>query len=146
MKFKYKSQQGATLIEVLVAVLVFSFGLLGIIGLQARGIQYSGNTEDRNRAAALAAEIAGHMYTMRNINLSATAPAIVTAWTTKVQTPANGGIPGATGSITINAATGTTPAFATISIVWQPVNASKPSRYETDVLSVTETVPIPAQL
>lgn len=146
MKSTLQTQRGATLIEILVSVLVFSFGLLGIIGLQARGIQYSGNTEDRNRAAALASEIAAHMYSLRSINLATTAPAILTTWTTKVQTPANGGIPGAVGSVTVNAASGINPAFATIIIEWQPVNASKPSRYETDVLPITETVPIPAPL
>lgn len=146
MKSSLHPQNGATLLEVLVAVLIFSFGLLGLMGLQSRSIQYSVNTDDRNRAAALASELAAHMYTLRSIDLANTDPAALAAWYAKVSTVASGGIRDATGTVTVTAAAGSTPAFATIVIQWQPINTTKPSRYETDVLPVTATVPIPAPI
>ena len=47
-------QRGVTLIEVLVSVLIMSFGILGIVALQARAIQFSLDADDRNRAALFA--------------------------------------------------------------------------------------------
>ena len=45
------------LIEVLVSILIFSFGVLGLIGLEASAINYSVDAEDRSRAALFASEI-----------------------------------------------------------------------------------------
>ena len=52
------SQSGVALIEVLISILLFSLGILGLIGLQARAISFSVDAEDRNRAALFANEIA----------------------------------------------------------------------------------------
>lgn len=112
------------------AVLIFSFGLLGLAGLQSRAIQFSGNSEDRNIAASLAAELAGHVYTMRSG--SAVPSAVKTAWETKV----TASLPGGTGAISaLIPATSTTPALHTITITWQPVNSSTVSTYVTDVVA-----------
>lgn len=46
-----------TLIEVIVALLIFSFGLLGLVGLQGRAHTFAMSAEDSNRAALLADEI-----------------------------------------------------------------------------------------
>jgi len=54
------------LIEVLVAILIFSFGLLGFVGLQARAIQFSASAEDSNRAALLANELASQLVTAQS--------------------------------------------------------------------------------
>lgn len=43
------------MIEVLVSLLIFSFGLLGMAGMLARSLTISIDAEDRNRAALLAA-------------------------------------------------------------------------------------------
>ncbi len=50
-------QRGMTLIEVLVALLIFSFGLLGLVGLQSRAHTFALSAEDSNRAALFANEI-----------------------------------------------------------------------------------------
>ena len=46
--------RGVTLIESLVALLVLSFGVMGVVALQGRALQYAVDAEDRNRAALLA--------------------------------------------------------------------------------------------
>ncbi len=55
--------RGFSLIEVLVAIVIFSVGMLGVVGLQARAIQLSVDSEDRNRAAQLADDIVATMWT-----------------------------------------------------------------------------------
>jgi type IV pilus assembly protein PilV len=126
-------QRGATLIEVLVAILIFSFGLLGLVGLQSRAIQFSGNAEDRNIAASLAAEAATQMYTLRSTT-AFVGSTQETAWQAKVvaSLPAGSGV--VSGLV---AATATTPAFRTITVSWQPTNApGSTSSYVTDVMEV----------
>jgi type IV pilus assembly protein PilV len=67
------------LIEVLVSLLLFAFGLLGLIGLEATAINLSVDSEDRSRAALLANEIASYMWA----NNSVTVPSSqVTTWNT----------------------------------------------------------------
>jgi type IV pilus assembly protein PilV len=46
-------EQGATLIEVLVAVLILSFGLLGMAALQTRALQGSQSSAQRSQASML---------------------------------------------------------------------------------------------
>jgi len=60
-------QTGVALIEALVAVLIFSFGVLGLIGLEASAINFSVDAEDRNRATVLANDIASLMW-LNNLN------------------------------------------------------------------------------
>jgi type IV pilus assembly protein PilV len=48
------SQQGATLIEILIAVLILSFGLLGMAGLQTRALQGNQSSVQRSQAVMLA--------------------------------------------------------------------------------------------
>lgn len=54
-------QQGFTLIEVLVAIVVFSFGMLGMVGLQAAAMQANRESRMQNQATALARELAEMM-------------------------------------------------------------------------------------
>lgn len=89
--------RGFALLEVLVSILLLSFGILGIVGLQARAINFSVDAEDRNRAALLANEAATDMW----VNRSVTIPApILAAWQTKVASPIAGGLPSGSGTVT----------------------------------------------
>jgi len=108
-------QRGMTLIEVLVAILIFSFGLVGLVALQARALQYSTSAEDTNRAALLASEAAALMTLNDTLSLSTSA---YQAWQARVATPASGGLPNGAG--TISTASGT----ATLSITWRAPNAA----------------------
>lgn len=55
-------QHGAVLLEALVAILVFSLGILGFIGLQAVAIQQSGDALYRAEAAQLVDQLMGEMW------------------------------------------------------------------------------------
>lgn len=54
-------QQGFTLIEVLVAMLITSFGLLGIAGLVVTSLRYNQTASQRSMATQLAADIMDRM-------------------------------------------------------------------------------------
>ena len=108
-------QRGMTLIEVLVAILIFSFGLVGLVALQARALQYSTSAEDTNRAALLASEAAALM-TLNDVTTLATSD--LQAWQARVATPASGGLPNGVGAIS------TTAGMNTVSITWHATNAA----------------------
>lgn len=60
------TQRGFTLIEVLVAVIVLSIGLLGLAGLQATGLRYNHSAYLRSQASQLAYDIADRMRANRD--------------------------------------------------------------------------------
>ncbi|MGJ7614689.1 MULTISPECIES: prepilin-type N-terminal cleavage/methylation domain-containing protein [unclassified Variovorax] len=109
---------GFALLEVLVSLLLFSFGLLGMAGLLTRAITVSVDADDRNRAALLANDIASTMW-LKNAVAVDTA-----AWQTRVSDLAHGGLPNATLSVTaVSGATNSAGAAnaADIVIAWRAV-------------------------
>jgi type IV pilus assembly protein PilV len=58
-----RPQRGMMLIEALIAILIFSVGILGIVGLQATAVQQSGDARYRAQAAELAQQLLGQMWT-----------------------------------------------------------------------------------
>ncbi|MEO8675062.1 MAG: hypothetical protein ABI569_05750 [Casimicrobiaceae bacterium] len=57
------AQRGSFLLEALIAVLIVAFGVLGLIGLQARAIQNVDDAQYRAEAAFLANSLLGQMWT-----------------------------------------------------------------------------------
>jgi type IV pilus assembly protein PilV len=55
-------QSGVMLIEALVAILIFSIGILGIVGLQTSAVKASSDARYRSEAALLANELIGRMW------------------------------------------------------------------------------------
>lgn len=124
-----RGQAGVALLEVLISVLLFSLGVLGLIGLQARAINLSIDAEDRNRAALIANDIAATMWTTRTVVIDAA------AWTTRASNPRAGGLPDGEVEIESDAATNT----ANILITWRP-----PQRATTEPKSrLTTRVTLP---
>lgn len=123
-----------TLIEVLVAILIFSFGLLGFVGLQARAIQYSASAEDTNRAALLANEIGSSMLLANTVDPANPALAGTYAtWRTRVADPTGVGLPNGTGTVV------STGKVATITVTWRAPSAASGTpnainRFVTEVL------------
>ena len=54
-------QGGFTLIEVLVSVLIFALGILGLVGLQASAIRYATDAQQRAEATFLADQLLARM-------------------------------------------------------------------------------------
>jgi type IV pilus assembly protein PilV len=123
-----KPQRGIALLEALISILIFSFGVIGLIGLEARAINFSVDAEDRNRAAVFASEVANSMWLAGSVTV--TTPAFTTLLA-GVNDPTKTGLPN--GTVTITPVTGTTNS-ADIVLTWKP-----PSRAATDDPSVLTT-------
>ncbi len=61
ISFNYE-QQGSILLEALIAILIFTFGLLGLIGIQASAVGLSIDAKYRADAAYLANQIVSQMW------------------------------------------------------------------------------------
>ena len=90
MKIRVQSpqQQGSVLLEALVAILIFSIGILAVIGLQATAINASSQAKYRSEASMLANDLIGQMYIADPTALvgsfsSANGPAYI-AWAARV--------------------------------------------------------------
>ncbi len=64
-------QKGAYLLEALVGILIFSFGILGIVGLQAQAIRFTNDSEYRAEAVYLANSLISEMWTVNRATLPA---------------------------------------------------------------------------
>jgi type IV pilus assembly protein PilV len=125
-----REQQGMALLECLMALLIFSVGLLGLLGLEARVMNISTDSENRNRAAMLASETASAMWL--NNTVDPLAPAVVAAGA-NAGDQTQGGLPG--GVVTVTAVPTTTNA-ADITVTWQEVSDAplSPSTLTTRVI------------
>jgi len=56
------AESGVMLLEVLIALLIFALGVLGLVGLQASAIKQSGQAKYRADATLLANELVGQMW------------------------------------------------------------------------------------
>lgn len=108
------SQTGVALIEVLVSILLFSLGILGLIGLQTRAISLSVDAEDRNRAALIANDIATTMWIKRTVAIDPEAGS--PSWNDRASNLQAGGLPGGSITITPTGAANTVD----ILITWRP--------------------------
>jgi len=117
--FKTKQNQtGVLLVEVMIAILIFSFGLLGLVGLQAVANQNSTNAEERGRASMLANDIVSQMWVRQTVSLPA---ADITTWKAQVADFTKIGLPNATGDVAVSGN------LATITVTWK-----SPSKKSTD--------------
>lgn len=122
-------QSGVGLIEVLISILIFSFGVLGLVGLQTRATLFSVSAEDTNRAALLANEVSAAMWNNNSVSLPA---ATITAWQDRVASAAVAGLgPSASGVVSVSGN------VAEIRITWRPPQAASSAaanRYVTQVV------------
>ena len=64
-----RRQRGGFLLEALVGILIFSFGILGLVGLQANAIRHVNDAQYRGEAIQIANAAMGRMWTMDRANL-----------------------------------------------------------------------------
>lgn len=125
------SNRGVGLIEVLVSLLVFSLGVLGLVGLQARSVQIETQAGDRTRAANLANEVVTQMWVNQTTYLS---PAQLEGWNDRVKDPSTGGLP--SGVVTVSKPDA--DRVVTITIEWRPPTRlseeEPPQKYLTQVV------------
>jgi type IV pilus assembly protein PilV len=125
-----RAARGFTLIEVLIAVLIFSVGILGTLGMQVRLAQATVQNGDRARASMLADEVASQMWLKRSADIANADSAFYTAWKTRVATPATSGLPQGGGVVSY----ATSTKISTITITWTPTNQTSSHSFVTSVV------------
>ena len=119
-----RAQGGAFMLEALIAILIVSFGILGIVGLQARSLKAVGDAQYRGEAAFYAETLAGRMWSHDPTSLATyfgTGGTGFTAWSDQV-TAAGSGLPGASvipPTIAFTDLNSSNGVMATITIYWQ---------------------------
>jgi type IV pilus assembly protein PilV len=113
MKSFRAKQKGVMLLEVLIAILIFSFGILSIVGLQAVSIKGASEAKYRSDASFLANELIGQMW-MDRANIT-TSYAASTDWKNRVAAT----LPGGSGTVVVAVDPNVSPQLrATVTVQW----------------------------
>jgi type IV pilus assembly protein PilV len=126
-----RSCGGFTLIEVMISILVFSFGVLGTAALQALAVKAQTQNGDRSRAALLANEMVSTLWANQS---AAPPPSDLAAWQAKIAGAAAYGLPNATGTVTACAAVAN---CAVVTVEWKAPSAKASTafnRFSTTVV------------
>lgn len=140
------SQAGVLLLEALVAILIFSLGVLAIIQLQAVSIKQASAAQYRSEAALLANDLISRMWAsdktaatlQANFRSGSQAGAAYNQWLASVQasslpnvSAANNTLPTVTFVSVPAGAGGTASSLATVTIFWQGPGETAPHNYTT---------------
>jgi type IV pilus assembly protein PilV len=135
-------QQGVMLLEVLIAILIFSFGILGIVGLQAQSIRHVNDAQYRSEAIFLANAFVSQMWADDRTSASdptyldttysdAGGGAGYKAFYEMVQSLPGAAISGNAPTVTFEAGPSTTSTLVTVTVFWQLPGESTPHNYST---------------
>jgi type IV pilus assembly protein PilV len=135
-----KAQHGVALLEALVGILIFSIGILAMMGLQAQSIRNTVEAKYRNEAAYLANQIIGQMWVdranMADYDTAAGTPNVnMTNWRTRVGNTLPGITVGGTNSPTITVA----GPQATVTIFWRLPGADSSTRQLSVVAQINDS-------
>lgn len=98
-----KSQRGIALLEALIALLIFSLGILGLVGLQSLSIKNSTDAKYRADAAFLANQIISQIWAdLPSNSLSAAGQTVLGAYAHRATDGANVCTPGGSASSNTN--------------------------------------------
>lgn len=128
-----RSQKGVLMLEVLVALLIFSIGAVGMVMMQSISSANSVNSEGRATAALLANDMISELWAAFNPStpLPPSLPADYTNWSTTIVPAALGA--GATGTLGIAGNT------VNVKITWTPKSANYTGNVITPSQSLYET-------
>ena len=127
VKQPLQSQNGSIIIEGLIAILIFSMGILAIVGLQAASIKSSSDSQYRMEASFFASRINSEMWaSYSTLNAFSTSPTYV-AWINNVQAR----LPGANTIPPVVTLVGSQIAgyTATVRVNWQAPGDPEPHNY-----------------
>lgn len=134
-----KNQSGVALLEALVGILIFSIGILALMGLQAQSIRNTVEAKYRNEAAYLANQIIGQMWVDRAVlatyDTGGGANGNMTTWRTQVANTLPRVAAGGTNSPTITVA----GSQVTVTIFWQLPGSDSPLRQYSVVAQINDS-------
>jgi type IV pilus assembly protein PilV len=106
-------QRGSTMVEVMVSVVLFSVGVIGLMRVLGTAVQDTGSLQYRSTAATLADTVIGQLWVDRN-NL----PAYATAGTAVPELPNGNRVVTVAGNV------------VTVAISWQAPGATQASNHQ----------------
>jgi type IV pilus assembly protein PilV len=142
-----KGQAGVALLEALIAILIFSLGILTVIGIQATSIKMTADAQLRTRAALLADRLVGQMW-VSGENIAdlktkfQTGGTAYNAWLADVSV----GLPGVAGAdgddglstlptVSVDDSAGTTSGQVIVTLYWRTPSMSADQRHRHIVTS-----------
>jgi type IV pilus assembly protein PilV len=132
----HRTQSGVMLLEALIGILIFSLGILAMVGLQGMSLRLASDSRERAEASNLATQLVGQMWLNRAALASyqysgtGTAPATLTTWIAQV----NASLPNAAatppvvtvGASPLGASAGTQ---TTVQLQWQNPGSTTVHQY-----------------
>lgn len=119
---RLRSQAGSMLLEAFIAILIFSMGILAIVGMQASAIKSSADAGYRSQASLLANELIGTMWVSNHTTLQTnfqgtggTGGAGYTSWYSSVQALPLPGAAANPPTVTVDPVSG----LVQVTIFWQ---------------------------
>jgi type IV pilus assembly protein PilV len=112
-------QAGSYLLEALIAILIFAFGVLGLIGLLGNSIRVTNDARYRAEAANLANGMIADMWTTTTANIATdfgSGGTKLTKWTDKVAALLPGGI---APDVTVTDGLSTESKTVVVTVYWQ---------------------------
>ena len=128
-------QKGVMLLEALIAILIFSMGILAMVGMQANTINYVSDAKYRADASFIANKIIGEMWVNRanlatygcNPCTTSNGNAGTQAWVTQMQAGGNTPLPGVTNLANQpRIVMGAVNNQVTVTVFWLPPKSSGP--------------------
>ena len=106
-------QRGMMLLEVMIGIVIFAIGVLGMVKMRAVATANSVNLEDRTTAALLANDLIAELWVAKSVNTPADYGPEATSgtWQNRVNTK----LPGGHGSMAVSS---TNPNLVTVTIQW----------------------------
>lgn len=137
-------QHGVMLLEVLIAVLIFSFGILGIVGLQAQSIRHVNDAQYRSEAVFLANAFVSQMWADDRTASDATyldttysdagGGTGYKAFYEMVQRLPGAGLSGNAPTVKVEAGPSATSTLVTVTVFWQLPGEAAPHNYSTTAI------------
>jgi type IV pilus assembly protein PilV len=119
-----RTERGSFIVESLVSLLLFTVGILALVGLATQSLNQIGQSKARNDASFLAGELIAQMW----VSSSTPSSYSTTAWQAKVAAA----LPSGTATVTPDA---TNPNQIAITITWSdPKNNSATHSYQTTAI------------
>ncbi|MDP2808831.1 MAG: hypothetical protein Q8O34_01640 [Rhodocyclaceae bacterium] len=124
-----KLEKGSILLEALIAIAIFSFGLLALMGMQAMSIKNSIHAKIRGDASYLVNQIVSQVMVdqgnLATYDSGGGGSAALTAWVHEVQSA----LPNGTGTIAVNTAT----SAVTVTVTWRNPDETDAHQYVSTV-------------
>ncbi len=130
-------QAGSMMIEALISILIFSLGILSLVGLLSVSTNKAGDAKYRADASLLTNQLIGQMWSSNRAqvtlqgNFSSPAGTAYVAWASQVAATLPGVTPALMPTVAVSAVTATAvpSSYVTITVQWKAPNDANPHRY-----------------